>query len=189
MRGYLIRRYLVLVVLGTLASAPVATARLLALVDTGELFTSDDLGVSWSLRGGVPVADAVGLIAGATSEELFLVSQSGEVHRSENAGMDWDAVGALPSNTVVDLLGLPGTILAPTRDGDLWASDDGGATFILVGSIGAWNVAGVTSGTDGDRRCVGERRRRRELVRCGIDSRFRRRDHSKSSRFWTRQQW
>ena len=76
-------------------------ATLFGLVDTGELFTSSDLGVTWRPAGVLPVHDAAALVAGASSSDLYLASASGSVFRSLNAGSTWTAVGALPASGVV----------------------------------------------------------------------------------------
>ena len=71
----------------TLPIVPIASgSTLFGLVNTGELYSSDTEGASWSVLSALPVSDAVGLAAGDASTELFLVSETGTFYRSDDAG-------------------------------------------------------------------------------------------------------
>ena len=58
-----------LLLVGLGVGAPGHASTLFALVDTGELFASDDQGITWTVRSVLPVSDAVGLIAGSSPLE------------------------------------------------------------------------------------------------------------------------
>ena len=68
---------------------------LFGLVDTGELYSSGDGGVNWSVVSTLPVSDAVALAAGASTTELFLASRTGSFYRSVDAGASWAAISAI----------------------------------------------------------------------------------------------
>jgi photosystem II stability/assembly factor-like uncharacterized protein len=141
-------RALALLVLGLALAAPPAQATtLFGLIDTGELFASSDTGASWQVRSALPVRDAVGLCAGQTSSELFLVSRTGTVYHSTDAGTSWDAVGAVTASDVIGFTLLAnGTVLLLTETGSLFESIDDGASFTALAALTASNFVSLTPG-------------------------------------------
>ncbi len=116
--------------------APASAATLFGLVDTGELFTSSDNGVTWSARSTLPVRDAVALSARLSSSDLFLASRTGEIYRSTDSGVNWSAVGAIPVSDAVDLVIRPdGALLVLTATGSLYRSLDQGGTFTPIAAL------------------------------------------------------
>ena len=131
-----------------LAASPASGLNYFGLVDTGELFVSANNGVTWTGLSTLPVRDAVGLIAGASSSDLYLISQSGSVYRSIDAGGNWTAIAAASASDVTALVPYPGRLLLLTRTGGVYASLDGGASFSAIGTITASDlVAAARSGT------------------------------------------
>ena len=129
-------------------TSPAVGLNYFGLVDTGELFVSANNGVTWTGLSTLPVLDAVGLIAGASSSDLYLISQSGSVYRSTDAGGSWAAIAAVSASDVTALVPYPGRLLLLTRTGGVYASLDGGASFSGVGTITTSDlVAGARSGT------------------------------------------
>ncbi len=128
----------------TAAPLPAMAATLFGLVDTGELFVSTDQGASWGVRAALPVHDAVGLVAGTTSTQLFLAGASGSIYRSLDAGVSWSGVGVVPAHDVAALAGGPGCLLALTASGGVYSSTDQGVTW---SGVGALTVSDVTSAT------------------------------------------
>jgi photosystem II stability/assembly factor-like uncharacterized protein len=121
---------------------------LFGLIDTGELFASSDTGETWQVRSALPVSDAVGLAAGQTSSELFLISRTGTIYYSTDAGMNWDAVGAVTSSDVIGFtLQADGTVLVLTETGSLFASVDNGASFTTLAALTASNFVSLTPGS------------------------------------------
>lgn len=130
---------------------------LYALVDTGELFVSEDQGESWSLLAALPCRDAVALAAGETSEDLYLATASGSVYRSFNSGVDWDWVGAIPASNVCSMvIADDGMILIPTQTGTIWESTDGGTSFLVRGFIAVSDLISITSSESGELMAVSE---------------------------------
>src|SRR5262245_4259259 len=88
----------VMVVVG-LAVSPqpreAGAATLFGLVNTGELYSSANNGVTWSPLSTLPVRDATALAARLTSSDLFMASRSGVMYRSMDGGVNWNAVGAV----------------------------------------------------------------------------------------------
>jgi hypothetical protein len=126
----------VLIALGGAFSPALAATNLFGLIDTGELYKSADQGATWSAVGAVPVRDAVGLAAGASSLELFMASRSGTVYRSTNGGGAWSAVGTVSASDVAGFTLSPfGNVLVLTRTGTVYSSGDHGATFSAVASL------------------------------------------------------
>ena len=68
-----------LALMAAIAAEPAASATLLGLVDTGELYSSVNGGVTWTPLATLPVRDAVALAARLTSTDLFMASASGGV--------------------------------------------------------------------------------------------------------------
>src|SRR5262245_32112742 len=97
-----LRRTLIVAAL-TVPARPAPAATLFGLIDTGELFSSVDNGITWSPLSALPVRDAVALAARLSSSDLFLVSRSGSVYRSQDAGANWAAVGAIAAGDLEDL--------------------------------------------------------------------------------------
>jgi len=134
-----------------LCSSPCLGTTLFALVDTGELFASGDQGATWAVQATLPVSDAVGLIAGSSTLELYLTATTGTVYRSTDAGLSWSAVGSVPASDVVDLSGRPdGALLVLTGSGSVWVSADHGASFSAEGVLPASNLVSLTVGAGGD---------------------------------------
>jgi hypothetical protein len=130
------------------SASPAIGLNYFGLVDTGELFVSANNGATWTGLSTLPVRDAVGLIAGASSTDLYLISQSGSVYRSIDAGASWTGIAAIPASDVTALVPYPGRLLLLTRTGGIYASLDGGASFSGIGTITASDlVAGARSGT------------------------------------------
>jgi len=120
---------------------------LFGLLDTGELYRSTNSGVSWSAIGAIPVRDAVGLAAGSSSSELYLVSRSGTVYRSTNGGTSWGAVGAVAASDVAGFTLTPfGNVLLLTSTGTLYSSSNQGATFTAIAALAGSDWVGLARG-------------------------------------------
>ena len=129
----------------TLGLTPAPAATLYGLIDTGELYSSGDNGVTWSPQSTLPVRDATALAARLTSSDLFLASRSGSIYRSMDAGVGWTAVGAIPASDVEDLAIRPdGTLLALSASGSLFQSLDLGASFTALAALTASNFTSLT---------------------------------------------
>ena len=130
-----------LVLLGTPGSA----ATLFGLIDTGELYSSDDNGVTWNPLSTLPVRDATALAARLSSSDLFLASRSGSIYRSMDGGVNWAAVGVIPASDLEDLAIRPdGTILVLTAAGSLYSSADLGASFTALAALTGSNFVSLT---------------------------------------------
>jgi len=130
--------------------SPVLAATLLGLVDTGELYASTNNGVTWTIQANLPVSDAVGLAAGSSTSELYIVSRSGSLYRSSNGGGSWSAVGALTASDVTSFtLNYDGAVLALTESGTLYRSTDQGASFTALAALTAPNWVSLTRGPVG----------------------------------------
>ena len=133
-----------------LASAGAArAATLLGLIDTGELYASNDGGASWTGLAELPVRDAVGLQARFAASELYLASRSGGIYRSLDGGVSWSAVGAIAAGDVEDLLvRSDGAVMVLTRTGSVYRSTDQGATFSAIAALTASDFISLTQRTD-----------------------------------------
>ena len=124
--------------------APAHAATLFGLIDTGELFSSADNGVTWSPLSTLPVSDATALAARLSSSDLFLASRSGSIYRSMDAGVNWIAVGAISASDLQDMAIRPdGTILALTATGSLYSSADLGASFTPLAALSGSNFVSL----------------------------------------------
>lgn len=139
-----------LILAATLAtSAPARAATLLGLIDTGELYSSANGGVTWTGLSTLPVRDAVGLQARLTTSELYLASRSGIVYQSLNGGASWSGVGTVPASDVEDLLvRIDGALMLLTASGSLYRSTDLGASFTGIAALTASNFVSLTQRTD-----------------------------------------
>ena len=73
----IVERILVVLLAIALAAGPTTAATLLGLVNTGELYSSVDNGVTWGVISTLPVSDAIGIAAASSSSELFLATEDG----------------------------------------------------------------------------------------------------------------
>jgi photosystem II stability/assembly factor-like uncharacterized protein len=127
-----------------------AHAALFALVDTGELYRSTDGGATWAIEATLPISDAVGLYAGATSADLYMATRSGTIYRSSNGGGTWSAVGALTASDVVSFgLSRDGKILALTETGTFYSSSNGGASFTAISALLGSDWVSMSRGPQG----------------------------------------
>jgi hypothetical protein len=117
-------------------AAPSFASTLFGLIDTGELFSSADDGVTWTPLSTLPVRDAAALAARLSASDLFLASRAGSVYRSQDGGASWTAVGAIAASDVVDLgARTDGSLLVLTATGSLYRSADLGASFSALASL------------------------------------------------------
>jgi hypothetical protein len=131
------------VMLGASAGAARATT-LFALVNTGEVYSSTNQGTNWSALAALPVHDAVGVMAGSTSAQLFLAAADGGFYASTNAGVNWSGVGSAPASDVCGLLLLPDLSLRLlTISGLVYISTDGGVTFSGQSTLNASNFVAL----------------------------------------------
>lgn len=124
-----------------------STARaetLFALIDTGELFASQDGGDAWAPHATLPVSDAVALGAGLDAR-LHVLSESGSVWRSSDGAATWEMAGAVEAS---DLVGLAFTFggeqLAASRAGVVWASPNDGVTWSARSVVAAPDIVALT---------------------------------------------
>ena len=120
---------------------------LFGLVNTGELYSSTNGGVTWSAIGAIPLSDAVGLAAGSSATELYIAGRSGTVYRSTTGGSAWSAIGAV---TASDLAGFvvnyDGSVLVLTESGTLYRSTNQGTTFAAIAALTGSNWVSLARG-------------------------------------------
>lgn len=138
----------ILVLLG--ANQPASAGTLFGLVSTGELFASEDSGMTWIVRAALPVSDAVALVARTSEQDLYLAGASGSIHRSTDSGVNWDWVGSPPVLALVDMaIASNGDLLVLSATGDLYRSVDLGASFTPLATLGVSNATALTVGSAG----------------------------------------
>jgi photosystem II stability/assembly factor-like uncharacterized protein len=139
----------VILLLALAVGAPAHAATLLGLIDTGELYTSANGGVSWAGLSTLPVRDAVGLQARFSTSELYLASRSGGVYKSLDGGTSWAAVGTVTAADVSDLLvRSDGAVMLLTASGAIYRSTDQGATFTGIAALAGSDFVSLTQRTD-----------------------------------------
>jgi hypothetical protein len=130
-----------------LLSSSSAGAAIFGLVDTGEIYSSGNGGTTWSVLATLPVRDAVGIAAGVSTSELFVVTRSGSVYRSTNAGAGWSGVGAITASDVAAFTITPdGSLLALTESGTLYRSQNGGVAFSAIAALTASEFVSLARG-------------------------------------------
>jgi len=135
-----------LAVMAALVADPTHAA-IYGLLDTSELYSSANGGVTWSIAATLPASDAVGLAAGASASELFVVTRSGTVYRSSNAGASWAAAGAVTAADVASFtVNYDASVLVLTESGILYRSTNGGAEFAGLAALTASNLASIARG-------------------------------------------
>jgi photosystem II stability/assembly factor-like uncharacterized protein len=137
------RIVLLCMMLLALGAAP-AGATIFGLLDTGELYASDDDASTWTIRSTLPVSDAIGLAAGTTTAELFLVSETGTFYRSTDSGTNWTAMGSVTASDVAAMVPFSDRVLVITATGTVYKTTDNGATFTGIGGITASDVVAAT---------------------------------------------
>jgi photosystem II stability/assembly factor-like uncharacterized protein len=146
-RHWVVLGSLALLLAGLGVGAPAHASTLFALVDTGELFASSDHGVTWEVRATLTVSDAVGLVAGESSLQLYLATASGTLYRSADGGHGWAAVGSVSSSDVAAVMVRPdGAVLLLTRTGTAWVSEDQGTSFSALAALTGSNYVSLAVG-------------------------------------------
>src|SRR5260221_265319 len=110
-----------------LALAPPTRAlTVFALVNTGEVYASADTATTWSIKSTLPVHDGIALVAGRSSQQLFVATRSGTLYRSIDGGTSWVARATLPASDVASLAIGPydGVLLALTTSGSVYVASD-----------------------------------------------------------------
>ena len=142
--------FLAFVVLCASSFHAASGATLFGLVDTGELFASDDGGVTWTVRSTLAVSDAIAIAAGESSDELFMATRSGMVFRSADGGLNWVVVGAVSASDVVEMaIRTNGDLYLLSETGTMWLSTDDGATFTPAATLTASNHTSLTGDAGG----------------------------------------
>jgi len=138
-----------LVVAFALAGSPASGATLFGLIDTGELFSSGDGGVVWTVVATLPVHDATALQARNSATDLYLASRSGSVYHSGDGGSNWAAVGAVTASDVADLvIRRDGGILLLTTSGTVYESNDLGVSFAALAALSASDFTSLCQRSD-----------------------------------------
>jgi len=134
------------VAVGDVRAQPV----LYGLTGDGVVYLSDDVAVTWSAQATLGTSTAVGLVAGPGDGQRVLVTRDGVAWRSGGGGTGpWTAVGALAVSDVVDLtITRSGRLIACTRTGTVYASDDAGTTWTAIASLPASDVVSITATPD-----------------------------------------
>ncbi|MFH1279244.1 MAG: T9SS type A sorting domain-containing protein [Candidatus Eisenbacteria bacterium] len=142
----MMRRLLLLSLAGAFSLTPIPShgVALFGLVNTGEIFTSGDGGVTWTVLSALPVRDAVALLALDQPAELYLSTVSGSAFRSIDGGSTWSPVGVVNASDVTGMTSTPaGGLLLLTRAGTVWLSRDQGASFAAHGTMVASNLVSI----------------------------------------------
>jgi len=122
-------------------------AAVFGLIDTGELYSSQNGGATWSAVAALTANDAVGLAAGTSSSDLYVATRSGTFYRSTNGGAAWSAIGAvLASDLAAFTIVYDGSLLALTESGTLYRSTNGGSTFSGYAALTGSNFVSLARG-------------------------------------------
>jgi hypothetical protein len=120
--------------------------RQVAAAASGNLYTSTDGGISWTLRAS-PGAVWSGVASSADGIKLVAVSNGGSIYLSADAGATWtsDASSRAWSGVASSADGT--RLVAVEYLGRIWTSQDSGATWVARDSNRAWRA--VSSSADG----------------------------------------
>jgi photosystem II stability/assembly factor-like uncharacterized protein len=137
---------LVVLCFGLSCALPAFATTIFGLVDTQELFSSTDAGVTWSVHATLDASDAVALAAGATSAELYIGTRSGTIYRSGDGGSGWSIVGTVAASDVTDLAVLTSeSVFLLTESGVVYFSSDHGATFTALAALSGSNYVSLSA--------------------------------------------
>ena len=140
---------LAIAVMVALPGGTAHSATLLGLIDTGELYSSANGGVTWTGVSTLPVRDAVGLQARSTTSELYLASRSGLIYQSLDGGTSWSGVGTVTASDVEDLLvRSDGALMVITASGSVYRSTDLGVSFTGIAALTGSNFVSLAQRTD-----------------------------------------
>jgi len=127
-----------------------AASILVGLVDTGEIYASDDSGASWHLLSTLPIRDAVSLCAGSSDSDLALATRSGAFFVSTDAGLTWSAHSAVAASDVAAMTPTDvGVLVLITESGTIWESTDEGAMFSPIAALPGIDHVSLTRGLSG----------------------------------------
>jgi hypothetical protein len=111
-----------------LVTDPRRSRRVLAATPRG-LFTSDDAGGSWQIRGKL-----VGLLAWPVPSRLYAIDGRGRVFLSADSGGRWKAVGDIGGRPAAVVATAPRDLYVALHDGTIKRSADGGVSWAIRSS-------------------------------------------------------
>jgi photosystem II stability/assembly factor-like uncharacterized protein len=120
------------------------TGALYALTRTGEVEESIDDGNFWSVKGTIPVSDAVSIRNLQTS--LYVLTDAGLVFQSTNAGTSWVTTGSLSQVHMRALTQNADRLAAITAEGEVASSPDG-AAWTWIGAVNQLSVIALANDT------------------------------------------
>ncbi len=109
------------------AAAAPARATLLAVVDRGIIYRSNDDGFAWSAVGTIAESDVVALRPSSDGSRFTMLTRAGDIHVSDDAGATWTLTNNAGARDCVDLaIARDGEVYVLTRTGDLlWITGSG----------------------------------------------------------------
>jgi photosystem II stability/assembly factor-like uncharacterized protein len=123
----------------SLAQAPSDARRLYAGTDSGGLYRSDDAGSSWSRTTFTAQFLANLLAVDPASSSTVYAAAWDTLSKSTDAGDHFAVVRAFPDG-LSTLVFHGGRLYAGTSMGEIWSSDGGGETWILVGAVASYTA-------------------------------------------------
>ena len=122
-------------------------AKLVAVVNGGQIYTSADSGVTWTPRDAARTWSSVASSADGT--KLVAVVSNGQIYTSTNSGVSW-APRDVARNWISVASSADGTkLVAAVLNGQLYTSTNSGVTWTPRDSIRAWTA--VASSADGSK--------------------------------------
>ena len=130
----------------------------------GNIFTSDDSGVTWTKRApSAALLDWQSVASSSDGQKLVICwtnfDGEGEIYTSVNSGITWNKTSAPAINWVAVTSSADGNILAAAArgadyslDGDkIYTSDNGGATWVERPSAGSRQWSSISSDSSGNK--------------------------------------
>jgi hypothetical protein len=123
-------------------------AKLIAVVKGGQIDTSTDSGVTWTLQAGSPSASWSSVASSSDGSKLVAGIQFGQIYTSTNSGTNWTA-RAISTNWTSVASSADGTKqVAGSYGGQIYTSTDSGVNWVAQNS-GSRYWASVAASADG----------------------------------------
>lgn len=114
------------------------------MVFNGQIYTSQDYGVSWTPR---ETTRNWTYIASSADGETLAAIEGNQIYVPTNAGLTWTPRGTSANWRTIAVSNGGGTLVTVAYGGSVYVSTDSGASWTARGKVGNW--VGVTTSNDG----------------------------------------
>ena len=134
-----------------IASSADGTKLVAVSMSGGQIYTSGDSGMTWTLQNSAPRANWQSVASSADGTKLVAIINQGQIYTSGDSGVTWTAQNGAPTlNWISVASSADGTkLVALVLGGQIYTSGDSGVTWTLQNSAPRTSWISVASSADG----------------------------------------